>query len=274
MVIFDDGNAVLKTLHFEEPTSWLSTQLVRDGDLWNRQWVITQLQARTGDTLAARALADAAVHADYFLTRMQAVDALGHFPSSVAFSAVQAALTDTSAAVRAAAIGAVGRLGGERAAALARSTFAGDSSYQVRAAAVRALVQTDSANARATIAAALQEPSYQDAIRNAALSAITTTNDTSFIGALDQLVGSGSGQTPAIVLARLAGSGNAHARSVLRARLDDERAVVRRWALQAFRFGMSRPAALEQLRAAVDGLTRADAKQAVRDAIQALEAQH
>jgi hypothetical protein len=36
---------------------------------------------------------------------------------------------------------------------------------------------------------------------------------------------------------------------------------------------MPRPAALEQLRAAVDGLTRADAKQAVRDAIQALEAQ-
>jgi HEAT repeat protein len=235
--------------------------------------VIAQLQGRTADTLAARALADAAAHADYFLTRVEAVDALGHFPATAAFAAVQSALGDTSAAVRTAALGALGRLGGERSAALARSRFASDSSYQVRAAAIRALVQSDSANARAVINTALAEPSYQDAIRNAALSAITATNDTSFIVALDQLVGSGSGQQPAIVLARLAVSGSAHALGVLRLRLDDERAVTRRWALQGFRFGMSRPMALEQLRAAVDGLTRADAKQAVRDAIQALEAQ-
>jgi aminopeptidase N len=273
MVVFDDGNAVLKTLHFEEPTSWLAAQLRRDGDLWDRQWVIEQLTTRTADTLAAQALADAAAHADYYLTRAQAVDALGHFPVAAALPSAQAALADTSAAVRSAALGALGRLRGERAATLVRSAFANDSSYQVRAAAVRALIQADSANARATITAALAEPSYQDVIRNAALSAIATTNDTSLIGAVDQLVGSGSGQTPAFVLARLAFSGSAHAQGALRRRLDDERAAVRRWALQALRFGMPRPAALEQLRGALDGLTRADAKQAVRDAIQALEAQ-
>ncbi|MFI5206985.1 MAG: M1 family aminopeptidase [Gemmatimonadales bacterium] len=273
MVVFDDGNAVLKTLHFDEPTPWLVTQLGRDSDLWDRQWVIAQLQTRTADTLATQALADAAAHADYFLTRVQAVDALGHFPAAAALPAVQAALTDTSAAVRSAALEALGQLGGERAASLARSAFTTDSSYEVRAAAVRALVEADSANARATITAALVEPSYQDAIRNAALSAIAITNDTSFIGALDQLVGSGSGQTPAFVLARLAVSGSAHARGALRTRLDDEKAAVRRSALQAVRRGMPRPAALELLRGAVDGLTHADAKQAVRDAIQALEAQ-
>ena len=30
MVVFDDGNAVLKTLTFEQPTAWLATQLERD----------------------------------------------------------------------------------------------------------------------------------------------------------------------------------------------------------------------------------------------------
>src|SRR5437667_5664236 len=40
MVVFDDGNRVLKTLSFEEPTAWLATQLRRDADLWNRGWAI------------------------------------------------------------------------------------------------------------------------------------------------------------------------------------------------------------------------------------------
>lgn len=276
MVVFDDGNAVLKTLHFEQPTAWLATQLRRDGDLWNRQWVIGQLAGRTGDTAAVAALADAAAHADWYLTRVQALDALGRAPAAAALPAAEAALADTSAAVRAAALGALGRLGGEgggRAAALARSAFANDPSYAVRAAAVRTLVQADSANARAAITAALAEPSYQDAIQNAALSAIAMTNDTTFIGALDQLMGGGSGQTPAFVLARLVVGGSAHAEAALTKRLGDERAVVRRWALRAFQLAMPRPLALERLRGAVDGLTRADAKQAVRDAIRALEAQ-
>ncbi|PYO90791.1 MAG: hypothetical protein DMD58_06155, partial [Gemmatimonadetes bacterium] len=35
MVIFDDGNTILKRLTFEQPTAWLATQLQRDPDLWN-----------------------------------------------------------------------------------------------------------------------------------------------------------------------------------------------------------------------------------------------
>ncbi|HMA43759.1 MAG TPA: M1 family aminopeptidase, partial [Gemmatimonadales bacterium] len=61
MVIFDDGNAILKTLTFDQPTSWLATQLERDPDLWNRQWVIERLAERRSDSTAAAALAQAAV---------------------------------------------------------------------------------------------------------------------------------------------------------------------------------------------------------------------
>src|SRR6266545_2771369 len=49
MVVFDDGNRVLKSLTFEEPTAWLATQLRRDPDLWNRGWVIGQLAGRADD---------------------------------------------------------------------------------------------------------------------------------------------------------------------------------------------------------------------------------
>ncbi|HKV70941.1 MAG TPA: M1 family metallopeptidase, partial [Gemmatimonadales bacterium] len=49
MVIFDDGNAVLKRLAFDEPTAWLANQLAQDADLWNRAWVIEALGRRPAD---------------------------------------------------------------------------------------------------------------------------------------------------------------------------------------------------------------------------------
>ena len=271
MVIFDDGNRVLKSLSFEQPTSWLATQLQRDPDLWDRQWVIGQLAARTTDSAAARALADAAGRADYYVTRAQAAEALGRFPGTAALPALEIALRDTSAAVRSAAVGALGEVGGQRGIALARTALAADSSYEVRAAAVRALVQADSAHAREVIVTALAEPSYQDAIANAALRAIATTNDTSFIAAVDSM--SATKQSPAFVLGALGSHGNAHALELLTRHLDDDRAAVRRWALQAFRFAMPRPVALSRLQGAVDGLTHPEARQAVRDAIREMSAQ-
>jgi aminopeptidase N len=271
MVIFDDGDAVLKALRFEQPTAWLATQLGRDPDLWDRQWVIGQLATRTSDTAAATALAEATDRADYYLTRAQAAEALGGFPAAAGLPALEAALRDTSAAVRGAAVGALGEIGGERAIALARNAFATDSSYAVRAAAVGALVRADTARARQVIAAALAEPSYQDAIENAALRAIATTNDTSLIGTVDSL--SATTQFAAFVLAALGARGSAHAMELVTKHLDDNRAAVRRWALQAFRFAMPRPVALSHLQGAVDGLTHPDAKQAVHEAIREMSVQ-
>jgi len=271
MVIFDDGNNVLKSLSFEQPTAWLATQLERDPDLWDRQWAIGQLAARTTDSAAARALAAAANRADYSLTREQAAGALSRFPAAAALPALETALRDTSAAVRGAAVGALGEIGGERAIALARNAFVTDSSYEVRAAAVGALAMSDSAHARQIITTALAEPSYQDAIENAGLRAIATTNDTSFIAAVDSMAA--TKQFPAFVLGALGARGSTHALELLTRHLDDNRAVVRRWALQAFRFAMPRPFALSRLQGAVDGLTHPDARQAVREVIQQLSAQ-
>ncbi len=266
MVIFDDGNAVLKSLSFVEPTSWLATQLHRDPDLWNREWVIGQLATRTTDTAAAAALAEAARGADYKLTRAEAAEALGSFPASAALPALQAALGDTASSVRAAALGALAKIGGADVGRLARRAFETDSSYDVRAAAVETLVRSDSAHAAATIAAAIAQPSYQDAIRNAALRAIATTNDTNEIAVVDSLVP--TGDLPAIVLGALGSRGSTHALALLAGHLNDPRAAVRRYALQAYRFGMPRALALQQLRSVEGGLTHPDTQQAVRDAIE------
>ncbi|HEY6222556.1 MAG TPA: M1 family aminopeptidase, partial [Gemmatimonadales bacterium] len=81
MVVFDDGNTILKELSFDQPTAWLATQLSRDPDLWNRQWVIDRLAERMSDTAAVAALARAATSADYFLTRRAATLALATAPA-------------------------------------------------------------------------------------------------------------------------------------------------------------------------------------------------
>jgi len=268
MVIFDDGNAVLKSLTFQEPTAWLATQLGRDPNLWNRQWVIEQLAERKDDPAAGAALAEAATHADYFLTRQEAVDALGDFPAAVAMPALAVAAHDTSAAVRSGALDALGRIGGEQAVALANDAFAHDASYQVRAAAVMALGHADSAHIGRIIDAALVAPSYRDAIQTAALRLIAFSNDTARLGTVDSLVG--TTQNAAFVLAAFVARGNTRAEAMLTGHLDDPSPAARRWALQAFRFGMPAPRALAQLRAAVDHLTRADAKAAVNQAIKQL----
>ncbi|MGH7689972.1 MAG: M1 family metallopeptidase, partial [Gemmatimonadaceae bacterium] len=112
MVIFDDGNHVLKQLNFHEPTAWLATQLARDPNLWNREWVIAQLAARATDSVAIAALANASAHADYYLTRTQAVVALGTLSAPAAAEAVLRASHDTSSSVRAAAVVSLGEQGG------------------------------------------------------------------------------------------------------------------------------------------------------------------
>jgi len=268
MVIFDEGNAVLKGLTFSQPTAWLATQLRRDPNLWNREWVIGQLTARADSADGAEAgaaLAQAATGADYYLTRQQAAEALGSFPAAVALPALKTALRDTSAAVRTAAVEALGRLGGPEVVGLARDAFDHDSSYQVRAAAVATLGHADSAHAGQLIGEALTQPSYQDAILSAGLRLIVTTMDTARLGIVDSLME--SNRTAGFVLAALGVRGSTRALDLLAGRLNDKRPTVRTWALQAFSFAMPPKLGLERLRAAVDGLTYADTRQQVSDAI-------
>ena len=64
LVVFDEGNTLLKALDFPEPTSWLAAQLAQDADLWDRAWVIGELSRRTSDSTAGRARVMAATSAD------------------------------------------------------------------------------------------------------------------------------------------------------------------------------------------------------------------
>ncbi|MFI5230053.1 MAG: M1 family aminopeptidase [Gemmatimonadales bacterium] len=267
MVVFDDGDHILKALDFDEPTGWLATQLGHDANLWDREWVLSQLARRPGDAAAAAAVANAATNADYFETRMLAASALSAFPPDESIPALTRALADTSAQVRAAAAAELGEVHDARAVALARQAWDADSSYSVRASALGALMRIDSAGRQALIATGLATPSYRDAIQNAALVGIARSNDTSYIDAVQAIVG--DQQLPSRVLGALASRGNAHGLAALSADLDDSRAWVRQWALSAMG-ALPRAQRLSALQAAEPRLSHADTHDAVRRTIEAL----
>ena len=272
MIVFDDENRILKTLTFDQPTAQLATQLRGDPNLWNRTWVIQQLAKRLTDPAAQSALASAATGSDYFVTRVEAANALGGLPAAVALPALTKALHDTSSQVRAAAVTALGQLGGGEAISLARASWHSDASYDVRAAALTALVRLDTAGRRALIVEGLRTPSYHEAIQNAALFASVRAGaqDSSLVTPVHDLMG--AQQVPSFALAAMAARGSQRALDYLVADLNDSRAYVRQWALGAIVQSLGPTRGLPALKSAQSTLTHADTRAAVARAITQWEA--
>jgi aminopeptidase N len=270
MVVFDDDNSILKSLDFNQPTLWLANQLAQQEDLWNRDWAIQQLGQRTADTLAAAALSRAATRADYDLTRASAAGWLRRFPPSVALPALGAAVRDTAARVREAAVTALGGIGGRQAWELARRAWQDDPSYEVRAAALTALVNLSPEGSRDAIVLGLRTPSYRDAIQNAAIVAVLQHPDAGLISELERIAA--QQPFPTVALAVLAARGEKLAADAIVKLLDDERSWVRTWALDAVSQELDPHDALAQLRAALPKVRREDVRAAVSDAIRRLEA--
>jgi aminopeptidase N len=231
MVVFDENNALLKTLTFEQPTPMLATQLVRDPNLWNRSWVIEQLGRRTGDSLALMALARAARSADYYRVRAEAVLALGSFPAAAAMPSLEAALRDTSAIVRDAAVTALGTIGGDQARSLVLAVWKRDSSYQVRASALTVVSGIDSAGSKELVRVGLGTPSYRDIIQTAAIAAAVQAPDSAIVDGLEKILG--NQRNAAVALATLARRGDNRALAALVRHKNDSRAWVRRWVVDA-----------------------------------------
>ncbi|MEO6057917.1 MAG: M1 family aminopeptidase, partial [Gemmatimonadales bacterium] len=269
MVAFDDENAVVKTLAFDQPTAWLAALLERHPNLWHRAWAIEQLARRPGDSLAGASLARAARGADYPLTRAEAAGALGRFPAPVALPALEAAVRDTSARVREAAVTALAALGGDRARAAAGAAWQADSSYQVRAAALRALARLGGAGAREAVLRGLETPSYRDAILSAALAVVVQRPDSALVEALARRVD--TQPLPALALAALASRGDANARRLLLVALDDRRGWVREWVLEGIEEQLEPASALALLREAEPALRGPEARAAVGRSIERLE---
>jgi HEAT repeat protein len=116
------------------------------------------------------------------------------------------------------------------------------------------------------IVQALRTPSYREAVQNSAYRAIARTGDTTMIDSVDAHVG--EHRFAPHVLAALASRGSARALGLLVKHLSDERAYVRRWAVESFAFTLRRDLAQPTLQAARAGLKFADTRQAVDELLQ------
>ncbi len=263
MVVFDDGNTILKQLAFDQPTTWLATQLARDPDLWNRSWVLNQLGERKSDSEALAALLWAATSADYFLTRVQAVGLLAEFTGPGVSAALLQALTDTSAQVRVAAAEALGNFPTPAVVEAVRRSWERDASDAVRGAALRTLARLDPAATVPLVREALTMPSYQDAISNAAAFAAAQMKDTSLVEAVAGIADRTNGGV--FALATFGSAGSSRALDLLGRQVLSTRASARKQALQAFRFALPPAIARERLTALLEQASDA----AVRQEIQA-----
>jgi aminopeptidase N len=247
MVIFDDGNRILKELHFEQPTSWLATQLAHDPDLWNRSWVMGQLAGRKDDSGALAALLWAATTADHPVTRVQAVGTLGQFSGAGVQAALLQALGDTSAQVRAAAAEVLAAHASPEVVAAVGQVWDQDKSDVVRGAALRSLAHLAPERAAPLVRRALTMPSYQDALSNAAAFAAVQLKDSTLIGPVAAIADRTSGG--AFALAAFGAAGSSRALDLLGEQALSRRAAARKFALQAYRFAVDPAVARERLTA-------------------------
>jgi aminopeptidase N len=236
-VSFDYVDGIVKTLQFNQPTPWLAALLAREVSPFQVLWAVEQLQARASDPEALKALTAATTQAHYALTRAQAASALARVQEPSAVSALQAAMRDTSAQVRQAALSALAAHSGEIALPVARAAFAADSSYRVQATAIYAIARldTDSSERHTLVSRALSMPSYQHIVQTTALRAIAQMGDMSFIPELEQVLDRQQGV--AQVLAALAKRGSTEAHNVLSRHLNDPRPLVKRWVTDAYGAG-------------------------------------
>ena len=173
-VVFDDGDAIVKTLDFPQPTSWCVTALHREMQPWQTWWTIEQLRRRASqDAMARTALLWAATHGRFALTRAQALIAVSAWSPtapSVVLAALQAANADTSVLVRRAAVQGLAAVGTPAAERALLQISARDASPLVRATALfRGLGTAPPDTQRRRFVQALQAPpSYADLVPLAA----------------------------------------------------------------------------------------------------------
>jgi len=170
--------------------------------------------------------------------------------------------------VREAAVAGLGAMGGARALAVARDAWRADSSDQVRANALLALVGLGGAGAREAVLQGLETPSYREAIQNVAVAAVVQHPDSGLVLALSRQLA--AQPFPAIGLAVLTSRGDTTARGEVRRALDDARAWVREWVLAALEDQLEAKDAVALLRETEPALRLPEARTDVTRALSRL----
>ncbi len=178
MVLFDKGDAILKTLKFEkDPVAWMY-QLKNAETVTDRADAAVALgDVKENDEVTA-ALGVAALHDPFWGVRNESLRALGKIGGAAAENQIIAALANEQPWVRQVAVTQLGQFKNDAALGPKLTDIAAnDKAWTVRGAALGALAEIKAPNAFDTLAAAVKTESPDSMIRNAALRGLGTLGD-------------------------------------------------------------------------------------------------
>jgi|YelNatPaOPRAMG01_1025707.scaffolds.fasta_scaffold00415_24 aminopeptidase N len=172
MVNFDENNILLKEVNFNKTVDELAYQLENDSNVVGRIWAAQQL-GKSGDDRAIKFL-DSALHKDTFwAVRAECATVLGEFSNNdAAKNALLNSLNDNDPHVKVAVINALKNFQGKDVTSKLITSFHSSKIYQIKAAAIASLANSDSAKALPLIEEALKLNTKNEDIRSAALTAL------------------------------------------------------------------------------------------------------
>ncbi|MBI1805387.1 MAG: HEAT repeat domain-containing protein [Ignavibacteriae bacterium] len=179
LVLFDQGNWILKKVNFQKPIEQWIFQLEHAQEGVDRLKAIDEL-TWVADSLPVRKALEHAMLEDHFSdVRREATWALGDAKKIVEPDSLLLAYGDRESKVRVAAVTALRQFHDDRVLKTLRYAFSKDSSYAVAAAALRSLTLLDSMQRKQYLAEALKRDSYNEVIRSTALDMLAGIGDDS-----------------------------------------------------------------------------------------------
>ncbi|NOY78660.1 MAG: hypothetical protein GXO76_12415 [Calditrichaeota bacterium] len=173
LVIFDPGNHILKTVHFNKSKDEWLLQLTRAEYAVDRLDALNALKkSYKDDETVQRAIAARLKSDPFWVLRRESARFLGEVHPQWAKAELVSAMHDPKSRVRAEAISALASFKDTTLVAKIQETFQSDSSYAVESAAIRAIARLDSTHALPFLQKALAMDSYNEQIRKAAIRAL------------------------------------------------------------------------------------------------------
>ena len=178
MVLFDKGDAILKTVKFDkDPVAWMY-QLKNAETVPDRADAAVALGEVKGNDEVIAALGEAALHDPFWGVRNESLRALGKIGGASAEKQVLAAIGNEAPWVRQVAVTQLGLFKDDPPLGSKLTEIAAnDKAWAVRGAALGSLAAIKAPNALDTLTAAVKSESPDDLIRNAALRGLGTLGD-------------------------------------------------------------------------------------------------
>lgn len=167
LVRFDEGNWLLKEWSYEKSIEELAYQAQND-DVVGREWAVRELGGSATDPIVAGVLTQLTSQDPFWAVRVAALETLGIGGGPGALELFKDAALDIDSRVRRAAIRLLGETGDPALIPFFQDRFNQDDSYLVQAETLRAIGRIGDRRQLPFLREALELPSHQDVIRQAA----------------------------------------------------------------------------------------------------------